>query len=273
TFNAGNQLTFTIVVTSTGPGVAQNVTLSDPLPTTGGLTWGVLSTTVGTCSVGASQTLNCSFGNLAANASASVVVQTTNAGGAPAAACTGQKIINIATAGATGLASVQDTGDYTCTQPPGISITKSPKNGSFSVGDQLVFTIVVTGLGPGTAPNVTLNDPPPPTGGLPWGVISTSVGTRSVNAGQTLSCSFGDLAQGASATVVVGTTNVGGVPAAACTTQKIINTATATSGGVQVQDSGDYTCSQVCGAASACTLGYPFTSNNPRTSVVFNESE
>ncbi|PWU23543.1 MAG: hypothetical protein C5B48_08445 [Candidatus Rokuibacteriota bacterium] len=272
TFNAGNQLTFTMVVTSTGPGVAQNVTLSDPLPTTGGLTWGVLSTSVGTCSV-TNQVLNCSFGNLPANASATVVVQTTNPGGAPAAACTGQKLNNIATASATGLASVQDTGDYTCTAPPGISITKSPKNGTFNTGDQLTFTIVVTGLGPGTAPNVTLSDPLPTTGGLTWGVISTSVGTCSVNAGQTLSCSFGDLAQGASATVVVGTTNAGGVPAASCTTQKIINTATATSGGIQVQDSGDYTCSQVCPSVNSCTLGYPFSSNNPRTSVVFNESE
>src|SRR5262249_6673406 len=152
---------------------------------------------------------------------------TNNAGGAPAASCTGAKLNNTATATADTLSPVQDTGDYTC-QPPRISITKSPKNGTFNIGDQLNFSIVVTSNGPGTAHGVTLNDPLPTTGGLTWAVTSVSAGSCSINAGQVLSCTFGDLPAGQTRTVVVTTNNAGGAPAASCTGSKIPNLATAT---------------------------------------------
>ena len=167
----------------------------------------------------------------------------TLAAGAPAAACTGTRLNHVATATATGPLSVQDTGDYTCTPPPGISITKSPKNATFNIGNPLSFTMVVTSTGPGTAQNVTLNDPLPTTGGLTWGVVSTSGWTTcSVTTGQVLSCNVATLAANASATVLVRTTNAAGAPAAACTGTRLNNVATATATGpLSVQDTGDYT--------------------------------
>src|SRR5262249_53877619 len=88
------------------------------LPTTGGLTWAVTNVTPsGTCSINGGQTLNCPFGDLAAGQARTVVVTTNNVGGAPAASCTGAKLINIATANANGLSPVQDTGDYICVPP------------------------------------------------------------------------------------------------------------------------------------------------------------
>lgn len=72
TVTAGSAIGFTITVTNAGPGVATGVTLSDPLPTGAGLSWSE-SPDVTACSITAG-VLNCSFGDMAAGASASVHV-------------------------------------------------------------------------------------------------------------------------------------------------------------------------------------------------------
>lgn len=67
TANAGDDITFTVTVTSNGPGTAENVTLSDNLPNTG-LNWTETSDPSGSCSVSGavgSQVLTCNFGDLA----------------------------------------------------------------------------------------------------------------------------------------------------------------------------------------------------------------
>jgi hypothetical protein len=97
--------------------------LNDPLPTNGGLTWTVdaANTTFPGCSVNAgTQVLSCSGPlDLTPGASAKVAVKTTNAAGAPADACTGTPLKNVATATAAGGLSAQDSGDYNCaTCPP-----------------------------------------------------------------------------------------------------------------------------------------------------------
>ena len=73
TVDAGNDITFTMVVTSSG-GTSSAVTLSDPLPT--GVTWYTSTTTAGSCNItGASpQTLNCDLGDIAAGATVTVTV-------------------------------------------------------------------------------------------------------------------------------------------------------------------------------------------------------
>src|SRR5207302_8382497 len=94
--------------------------------------------------------------------------------------------------------------------------------------------------------DVNLTDHLPTTGGLTWAVTSVTPGPGtdcSIDGTQTLSCSFGTLAAGASQTVVVTITNAGGAPPAACT--HLVNTATATSTSANpssVSDDGDTTC-------------------------------
>ncbi len=69
---AGQQIGFTLTVSNAGPGVAKTVTLTDPLPTGPGLSWS-LSPANAACTIAAG-TLSCSFGDLAASASATVHV-------------------------------------------------------------------------------------------------------------------------------------------------------------------------------------------------------
>ena len=243
TYNVGDNITFTMVVASTGPGTANNVVLNDPLPTLGNLNNWTIASSPGGCTIVAN-TLNCQFGNLP-NGQVRTVVLTTNApGGADITACPGNvKLNNTATLTGTGLPTLTDTGDYIC-QPPTITLTKTPKNATFNVGDQLTFTMVVSSNGPGTANNVTLTDPLPTTTGFTWVVSSvTPSGNCSINAAQLLSCTFGNLPQGAQRTVVVKTNNSGGASQAACNGNRIPNVATASASGLpNVSDTGDYVC-------------------------------
>jgi uncharacterized repeat protein (TIGR01451 family) len=132
--------------------------------------------------------------------------------------------------------------------PPNLTITKSPKNGTFTVGSSVSYTIVVgNNAGNGSvAHNVQLTDALPGNGGLVWTTAMTTQGTC-VNpiAGNSLSCSLGDIADGGSVTVTV--TAPSPTPPAACQDQP---NGTANSGGAiatdnegqTVRDNGDQTC-------------------------------
>jgi uncharacterized repeat protein (TIGR01451 family) len=252
-FNIGQQLSFTIVVTNAGGAPVVNATLSDPLPTTGGLTWTVTSVTpAAPCSIDGSQTLNCSFGTLALGASETVVMTTNNVGGAPPSACTGQKLNNVAAAVADNALAVQDLGDYTCTpQPPQLTVAKSPKAGTFTQGGQTSFTIVVSNPAPAgssSATNVTLTDQLPGNGGLVWSNVGINPAQGSCTiVANLLSCNLGTIAVGGSVTVTV--TSAATAPAAACQDQPNdgtlgpTNLAKATAdGGLSAQDIGKLTC-------------------------------
>jgi uncharacterized repeat protein (TIGR01451 family) len=80
---------------------------------------------------------------------------------------------------------------------PNISVTKTADQGTINAGDTAAFTIVVTNNGPGTANNVTVNDPLP--AGVAW-VIDPPVTGCSITSG-TLSCTFPTLDEGASKTI------------------------------------------------------------------------
>jgi len=82
---------------------------------------------------------------------------------------------------------------------PNISVTKTADQGTINAGDTAAFTIVVTNNGPGTANNVTVNDPLP--AGVAW-VIDPAVTGCSITSG-TLSCTFATLDEGASKTIHV----------------------------------------------------------------------
>ena len=130
-FNIGDNINFTMVVTSTGPGTATNVKLTDPLPTPGNLTsWQVDSVTPtglitpaptnASCTITSGNQLSCNFGSMAAGATVTVKVSTNTAGGANSAACTANngRVDNTATVTAAPTISKSDTGFWTCKPPP-----------------------------------------------------------------------------------------------------------------------------------------------------------
>ncbi len=258
TYNIGDNISFTMVVTSTGPGTANNVVLNDPLPTLGNLNTWTISTNPGAVCTIVSNVLNCPFGNLANGQTRTVVVATNAAAGANATACTGAKLNNTATLTGTGLSNRIDTGDYTC-QPPSITIVKTPDNASLNPGDTMKFTIVVTSGGPGVAHNVVVNDPLPTKGGVLSWTFDTggNPGNACTIVNDVVNCPFGDLAGGQVRTIVVKTTT--GMPAGVCDGSKITNTAAVTTNDAGTKtDTGDYTC--VCAPSEFVFSGNTATS-------------
>ncbi|HVA85072.1 MAG TPA: hypothetical protein VNF73_02015 [Candidatus Saccharimonadales bacterium] len=219
---AGNPVGFTMTVTSDGVGTANSVNLSDPLPTLAGLgiNW-TISPAVAGCSISGaapSQTLNCSFGNLAQGSSASVHV-TSNTMAPPAGTTIAPCQVTVTTFATNLNNSVQVTSSNAAsstaqtgvciTGNPHVSVVKTPDAQTVVAGNPVGFTMTVTSDGTGTASNVTLSDPLPTlTGlGINW-TISPAVTGCSISGSapsQTLNCSFGSLAQGASASVHVST--------------------------------------------------------------------
>ncbi len=195
TINAGDDAEFTIQVSNAGPGVAKNVKIGDPLPSGTASTWSIVSQPAGNpCSITAG-VLNCSLGNMASGASATVKVK---------AATNAQHCAvydNVATQSSDNSPSSSDDAKITC-QSPDLKVTKTG-NGTVSAGDDVEFTITTTNSGAGTAKAVTLSDTLPTGTAGAWTIVSQPAGNPcSISAG-VLSCSFGDMAAGASAQVKV----------------------------------------------------------------------
>src|SRR5262249_26230407 len=141
------------------------------------------------------QTLTCNLGNLAPGASASVHVTSTTT----SASCAVYN--NSATVSASNNGPVPPATASTTVQCPTLTITKTPDASSVSAGQDIGFTITVHNGGAGTAKSVTLNDPLPTGTGITWSIDPANAACNIAN--NTLSCSFGDLAPGASASVHV----------------------------------------------------------------------
>ncbi len=197
TVSAGMPIAFTVIVRNTGAGTATAVTLNDPLPGGTGVSWSINPAYAGpgTCQItgsAPSQTLACSFGNLASGASASVRV----ASATTAASC--KAYVNQASAQATNHAQVQASETITV-QCPQLALTKIADAATVSAGDAIGFTMTVTNSGAGTASGVTLTDQLPSNAGLNWSISPTNAACSIT--GGTLSCSFGSLGPGATASV------------------------------------------------------------------------
>jgi uncharacterized repeat protein (TIGR01451 family) len=196
--SAGQQIGFDIEVTNDGEGAAFGVTLTDTLPTIGGLTWSIQGTSGGWSCAIASGVLTCggSSFDLSAGASASVRIVS------PTSAASCAVITNTAVVGADNHASVQDSASVTV-RCPDLRITKTADADEVNAGDELGYRIRVTNEGPGTATNVTMIDSLPTNAGLAWSVEGTTGGwTCAINLG-VLTCGGQgfDLASGASASV------------------------------------------------------------------------
>jgi uncharacterized repeat protein (TIGR01451 family)/fimbrial isopeptide formation D2 family protein len=219
--STGSNIGFTITVTNNGPGVASGATLSDPLPFGDGVDWAISPAYAGpgTCSITGSppaETLNCAFGDLADDASASVHVQS----GTTSASC--KAYPNTATAQATNFGQVSASATTTVSCPV-LSIEKTTSTPVVTAGGVALYTITVSNsgaAGTGTATGVTISDALP--AGLTW-TENPDKAECVISGGNSLSCTNITLAPGASFSVTVqGTTDAGDCPS-------ILNRATFTS--------------------------------------------
>lgn len=84
---------------------------------------------------------------------------------------------------------------------PSLSVTKTADAASVAAGSNIGFGITVNSNGPGTALGVTLTDVLPTGSGISWSIDAQPAGNPCAIAAGTLTCNFGDMASGASATV------------------------------------------------------------------------
>jgi uncharacterized repeat protein (TIGR01451 family) len=177
TVNAGDPIGFTIDVTSNGPGTATNVTLADPLPGGTATDWVIDPAYAGpgTCAINGpsgSQELDCSFGDMAAQDTASVHVSSSTS----FAACTDYD--NTATASADNAPDASDSASIVCNVAD-VSITKTADHSTpVLAGGQIGFRVEVKNSGSGVASGVSLHDALPAGSGtgVTW-AIDTATGT------------------------------------------------------------------------------------------------
>jgi len=189
----GANINYTIGVSNAGPQPATNVTVTDTLPT--GVT--VLATTPsqGSCSQ-AGNIVTCNLGAVAVSgtASISIAVQTTTSG---------TKVNSASVTASEGDPNGANNSANTTTTvnalAADLAITKSA-TASVSVGQNIVYTLVVSNAGPQGSSNVTVLDSLPP--GTTFVSASSTLGTCSQSGG-VVTCSVGPLAVGNTATITI----------------------------------------------------------------------
>ena len=193
--NAGDDATFSIVLTNHGPGAAYDVTLSDQLPSGG---WSLGGDDAADCSIDGANLLTCDFGTVASGDSRSITLTRTT----EAADCgTIHNEVSVAASNentATDQFPNSDDADIVVNCPD--LIVSKTSNGPLSAGEAATFTITVTNLGPGTAYDVTLADQLPAGS---WTLGGANAADCSIDGANLLTCDFGDLADDASRTFTV----------------------------------------------------------------------
>jgi uncharacterized repeat protein (TIGR01451 family) len=153
---AGDSVSFSIVTSNLGGGIARDATLTDELPAVVG-GWTILAAAtdwadcVITGSAGGAQTLTCGPEDIQAEGSRSVVVETT----VSADDC--GLLDNLAEVTTSNDGSAEDPGDITvlCAD---IDVDKTPDDALANAGDSIGFTVLTTNSGVGEARDTTLTD-------------------------------------------------------------------------------------------------------------------
>lgn len=181
-FNAGEQVTYTITVTNNGPATANNVVATDDLPDAFTIV-SATSTGGGTVVQTGSSTGEVQVTYASLTASQSETITIVAAIPATEAAATG--VANTVTATSDGVDT--NTGNNTAaanidiTRSAVLTITKTDTPDPVAVGANLTYTILVTNTGPSTATNVVVSDTLP--AGLTFTSVNTTAGTASEAAG------------------------------------------------------------------------------------------
>ncbi len=217
--NPGTQVTYTISIHNSGPASATSVSFSETLPAP----LVAFTTTQGACSGTAGQTaFSCNLGSLAAAATAtvSVTVQLPN---------TGASFTNTVTVNATNSAGANidpNLANNTASATVGfgceaaatttdVQVTGSSNNGNPVHGTPVTFTWQIKDNQGNTAANCstfTATAAAPTGASLTINSASTTQGSCAIVSNQ-LSCSLGNIAGGATATVTVSATPSAAAPA------------------------------------------------------------
>lgn len=208
TVNSGDQVTFSIVVTNDGPGVAKDVAFTDDLPD--GVIWSFDPTAPAGCSLNASNNLVCAFLDpLGDDASVTISLK----GMTDPADCQGlsNPVFGVSASNETAAAAANNA---TIAVPitvrcPAITVAKTG-SAPINAGQDAVYTITVTNAGPGTASGVVVSDVLP--AGVTWRAGDPFPTDCDIADGHTLSCTFDSLAVGSVVIKVVGTTDAADCP-------------------------------------------------------------
>ncbi len=232
--NRGSQLTYTLVVTNSGPSGATNVEVVDTLPSDVTFVSATGGTVTGT--VGTSNPVTVNVGTLASGESKTVTI-TVNVSQTAAATFNNSAIVRSteSTAGFDRDTTNNTDTEATATQSLiDLAITKTDSADPVTPGETLVYTVVVTNNGPSDATLVRVDD------NLPDGIRITSatstVGTVTIPAtaqdtvaanNDDLVVNVGNLASGATATITVNATVLPGTTGTLTNTATVLTTNTA----------------------------------------------
>ncbi len=216
TIIGGDTAAFSITANGGTLGTASAVTLTDILPT--GFTWTAGGADIGGCSTGGGAlaagdtvaggaTLTCNFGVLEANETRTITLSASTT----LAAC--ESIISntatISVAGDTVVTNNTSTATITV-DCPDASVVKDAVDATIDAGGSAGFDMVVTAGGSGDSTHVVLTDVNPADSGRTWTISGADAGDCAdleIAPGETLSCDFGDVANGETRTITITTTS------------------------------------------------------------------
>ncbi|WP_191621224.1 DUF11 domain-containing protein [Marinihelvus fidelis] len=192
----GESLTYTLTVSNNGPDEAGAVLVSDLLPA--GVDFVSATPDQGSCQHNAG-VVDCDLGSLAGAASTGITIVVT-----PQSAgmiTNGATVTTSAADPDTSNNSASETTTVNAAIPNSdLSISKSANPDPVTVGEVLTYTVTVSNGGPDDAPDVSMTDML--SGDVTFQSASASQGSCQHNAG-TVSCDFGTIANGASATATI----------------------------------------------------------------------
>ena len=231
TYVPGNPVSYSIVVTNSGPSTASGVSIVDTVPgAIAGVTVNCTPTGTALCGTNGSSGNNVSFTNASLAPGSQLLITVSGTVNSSASGT----IINTAAvsagAGSSDTNAANNTATDTDTQGTSqvdLSITKTDGQATYVPGTALTYTVTVTNAGPSTATGVSIADTVPAAiTGVTVSCAVTGTATCGVNgsSGNTVSFTGVSVAPGSQVTLTInGTTN----PNA---TGSIANTATATAG-------------------------------------------
>jgi uncharacterized repeat protein (TIGR01451 family) len=190
---AGQTLTYTLTARNDGPAGATGVTVTDNLP--GGVSYLSATASQGSCSH-APGTVTCSLGTLARNASATMTITVRHLSGATLSNTASVQGTETDPANANNGA----TESTVVTPVADLSLAKSDSPDPVLAGQPLTYALTATNNGPSAAGAVTLTDDLPAT--ATYESAASSQGSCSHSGGR-VTCNFGPLANGATATAAV----------------------------------------------------------------------